>query len=159
MNISCGRYRFRSVNLLLDALTHSSFSDANNELLHVLGAKVMHQAVATHFILTNPQIAKGKLEQHIVEICSTKSCTSDALDLGLESLIMVGKSVTRLTEKILSGALYAIYGAIALDDGPTTANFVYWTLKNWNATDVHNNNNNTNVAIGNTYKPDDSVFR
>lgn len=148
------------MNLLLDALTHSSFSEANNELLHVLGSKVMQQAVAAHFILTKPQIAKGKLEQHIVEICSTKSCASDALDLGLESLIMVGKSVTRLNEKILSGALYAIYGAIALDDGPTTANFVYWTLKNWNATDVNNNNNNnTNVDIGNTYKPDDSVFR
>lgn len=117
----------------MDALTHSSFSEANNELLHVLGAKVMQQAVAAHFILTKPQIAKGKLEQDIVEICSAKSCASDALDLGLESLIMVGKSVTRLNEKILSGALYAIYGAIALDDGPTTANFVYWTLKNWNA--------------------------
>lgn len=143
----------------MDALTHSSFSEANNELLHVLGAKVMQQAVAAHFILTKPQIAKGKLEQDIVEICSAKSCASDALDLGLESLIMVGKSVTRLNEKILSGALYAIYGAIALDDGPTTANFVYWTLKNWNATDVNNNNNNRTVDIGNTYKPDDSVFR
>ena len=115
----------------MDALTHASFSEANNDVLHVLGSKVVQQAVAAHFILANPHIAKGNLEKLIGETCSAKACASDALALKLEPLIMVGKGIPKLTDKILSGAFNAIYGGIALDDGPTTANLAYWKLKEW----------------------------
>jgi len=124
-------YKFKNVQLLMDALTHASFSEANNDVLNILGSKVVQQAAAAHFILADPHIAKGNLEKLIAETCNAKACASDALALKLEPLIMVGKGIPKLNDKILSGAFNAIYGGIALDDGPTTANFAYWKLKEW----------------------------
>lgn len=125
------RYKFNKINLLIDALTHSSFSAANNDVLHVLGTKVVQQAVALHMILQNPDITKSELDTFVQENTNVKNCAKDALKLGLDSLIMVGKGVETLNDKIVSAAFNAIFGAIAVDSDPNTANSAYWSGKGW----------------------------
>lgn len=115
----------------MDALTHSSFSEANNDVLHVLGGKSVQQAVALHLIMENPDVTKGALDEYIAKHSNAKSCAKDAVELGLDSLILVGKAVKTMNNKILSSAFNAVFGAITIDDGPTTANFAYWTVKKW----------------------------
>ena len=115
----------------MDALTHSSFSEANNDVLHVLGGKSVQQAIALHMMMENPDVTKSALDSYIARYSNTKACASDAVELGLNSLLMVGKGVEKINNKILSAAFNAVFGAITLDDGPTTANFAYWTVKKW----------------------------
>jgi len=124
-------YKFKKINLLMDALTHSSFSEANNDVLNVLGAKSVQQAVALHLIMENPDVTKSALDSYIAKHSNAKDCAKDAVELGLDSLIMVGKGVETINSKILSAAFNAVFGAITVDDGPTTANFAYWTVKKW----------------------------
>jgi len=125
-------YKFNKSNLLVDALTHSSFSAANNDVLHVLGTKVVQQAVALHMILQNPEVTKSELDTFVKQNSNAKDCAKDALKLGLDSLIMVGKGVETLNDKIVSAAFNAIFGAIAVDSDPNTANSAYWRVKGWN---------------------------
>lgn len=124
-------YTFKKINLLIDALTHSSFSEANNDVLHVLGGKSVQQAIALHMIMENSDVTKFALDSYIAKHSNTKDCAKDAVELGLDSLVMVGKGVKTINSKILSAAFNAVFGAITVDDGPTTANFVYWTVKKW----------------------------
>lgn len=91
----------------------------------------MQQAIALHLIMENPNVIKGELDSYIAKHSNTKECAKDAAELGLDSLIMVGKGVEDITNKILSTAFNAVFGAITVDDGPTTANFAYWTVKKW----------------------------
>ncbi|KAG0615150.1 hypothetical protein M758_5G018800 [Ceratodon purpureus] len=125
-------YKFKKMNLLIEALTHSSFSEANNDILHVLGGKSVQQAIALHLIMENPDVTKGELDSFIRKHSEAKECAKDAAEIGLDSLIMVGKGVGDINNKILSSAFNAVFGAITVDDGPTTANFAYWTVKKWN---------------------------
>lgn len=113
-------------------MTHASFSEANNDVLHVLGAKSVQQAIALHLILQNADVTKSELDSYVATHSNTKDCAKDAGELGLDSLIMVGKGVETINPRIRSGVFNAVFGAITVDDGPTTANFAYWKVKNWN---------------------------
>jgi hypothetical protein len=44
---------------------------------------------------------------------------------------MVRKGVEVINNKILPAAFNAVFGAIMVDNGPTTTNFTYWTVKKW----------------------------
>jgi dsRNA-specific ribonuclease len=44
---------------------------------------------------------------------------------------VIRKGVEMINYKILSAAFNTVFGAITVDDGLTTANFVYWTMKKW----------------------------
>lgn len=129
---SLDRYKFKKINLLVDALTHSSFSAANNDVLNVLGGKSVQQAIALHLIMQNPDVTKSELDTFIRKHSNGNDCAKDAVALGLDSLVMVGKGVETLNSKILAASFNAVFGAITVDDGPTTANFAYWTAKKWN---------------------------
>lgn len=124
-------YKFKDNKLLIDALTHSSFSEANNAVLHFLGSKSVQQAIALHMILQHPDISKSDLDGFVKKHANTSACAEDALELQLDSLVMVGKAVETVNSRILSAAFNAIFGAITVDDGPTTANFAYWKAKKW----------------------------
>jgi ribonuclease-3 len=125
-------YNFTKVNLLIDALTHASYSEANNEVLHVLGGKSVQQAIALYLVLQNPDVTKSELDGFIRKHSNATNCAEDAAELKLEPLIIVGKGVKMPNLKILSDAFNAVFGAITVDDGPTTANIAYWKVKKWN---------------------------
>jgi len=113
-------------------LTHSSYSEANNDVLHVLGGKSVQQAIALHLVLQDPDVTKGALDGFIRKHSNASTCAEDAVELQLDSLIMIGKAVKEMTLRIRSDAFNAVFGAITVDDGPTTANIVYWKVKKWN---------------------------
>jgi dsRNA-specific ribonuclease len=72
-----------------------------------------------------PDVTKSTLDSYIAKHSNAEDCAKDAVKLGLNSLIMVGKGVEMINNKILSIAFNAIIGAIMVDGGPTTANFTY----------------------------------
>lgn len=92
---------------------------------------MVQQAIALRLIQKNPDIAKGDLVSYMEDLSGEKVCSKEALALGLDSVIMVARNVDINNRKILAAAFRAIFGAIAVDDGPTKANLVYWKIKQW----------------------------
>ena len=81
--------------------------------------------------MENLDITKNALDGYIVKHSNVEDCAKDAIELGLDSLIMVGKGVEMINNKILSTTFNAVFGAILVDNGPTTTSFTYWTVKKW----------------------------
>jgi hypothetical protein len=82
-------------------------------------------------ILENLDITKSALDSYIAKHSNAKYCAKDAIELGLDFLIMVRKGIEIINNKILLVAFKTVFGEIMVDDGLTTANFVYWTVKKW----------------------------
>jgi dsRNA-specific ribonuclease len=78
--------------------------------------------------MENPDVTKSALDSYIAKHSNAEECAKDTVELGLDSLIMVGKGVEMINNKILSTAFNAVFGAITVDDGPITANFTYWMM-------------------------------
>jgi dsRNA-specific ribonuclease len=81
--------------------------------------------------MENPNVTKSVLDSYIAKHSNAEDCAKDVVERGLDFLIMVGKGVEVINNKILSAAFNAVFGAITVDDGLTTANFMYWTVKKW----------------------------
>jgi dsRNA-specific ribonuclease len=81
--------------------------------------------------MENPNVTKRVLDSYIVKHSNTEDCAKEAAEHGLDFLIMVGKGVEVINNMILSAPFNAVFGAIMVDDGPTTTNFTYWTVKKW----------------------------
>jgi dsRNA-specific ribonuclease len=82
-------------------------------------------------ILENLDITKSALDSYIAKHSNAKDCAKDAIELGLDFLIMVGKGIEMINNKILSATFNTIFGEITVDNSPIIANFVYWTVKKW----------------------------
>jgi dsRNA-specific ribonuclease len=79
--------------------------------------------------MEHPDVTKSALDSYIAKHSNTKDCAKDTFELGLDSLIMVGKGVEVINNKILSTTFNAVFEAFTLDNGPTIANFAYCTVK------------------------------
>jgi dsRNA-specific ribonuclease len=82
-------------------------------------------------IMENLEVIKNTMDSYIAKHSNAEDCAKDAVELGLDSLIVVGKGVEMINNKILSTAFNAVCGAITVDDSPTTTNFRYWMVKKW----------------------------
>ncbi|MDP8568010.1 ribonuclease III [Methylophilus aquaticus] len=114
-------YTFTQPQLLQQALTHRSFSAANNERLEFLGDSVLNFIIAHQLFKRFPDLPEGDLsrlraklvkESSLAEIASTLHL-GDALKLGEGEL----KSAGWRRPSILADALEAIVGAVYLDGG------------------------------------------
>ena len=76
-------------------------------------------------------VTKSTLDSYIAKHSNTKDCAKDAFELGLDSLIMVGKGIEMINNKIPSTTFNTIFEAITLENGPTIANFTYCIVKKW----------------------------
>ena len=81
--------------------------------------------------MDNLDVTKIVLDSYIAKHSNAKDCAKDIVELGLDSLIMVGKGVEMINNKILSTAFNIVFGAITVDNGPTVASFAYWMVNNW----------------------------
>lgn len=115
------KYEFKDKNLLIQALTHRSFSAKNNERLEFLGDAVLE--TVSSLILYNkfPLSSEGNLSKMRIIIVNTKSLAKIANQLNLGNFLILGdgelKSGGHRRENILADAVEAIIGAIFLEEG------------------------------------------
>ena len=117
-------YQFKNNRLLEEALTHSSASKsskANNERLEFLGDRVLGLVISEELLRLNPHSTEGQIATYYNSLVKKETCALLAKEIGLESLLTLGRSVTRTTarqkDKILGNAVEALIGAIFLDGG------------------------------------------
>lgn len=121
-------YSFKDKNLLIQALSHSSFAYENpqedhsdNEVLEFLGDSVLGLIIADHLCQSYPELSEGELSKLKSQAASTAALSSFAKNIKLDKYILLGKgeekSGGRNKKTILAGAFEALIAAIYKDAG------------------------------------------
>lgn len=121
-------YRFHDVNLLKQALTHSSFANEqkinklkNYERLEFLGDAVLELVSSEFLYKENPDMPEGQLTKLRASMVCEPSLAYCAKDLDIGSYILLGRGEEatggRKRDSITSDVMEAIIGAIFLDSG------------------------------------------
>ena len=121
-------YRFKNQNLLLQALTHSSYAYENqqedisdNEVLEFLGDSVLGLIIADFLCSAYPDLSEGELSKLKSAAASTSALDYFARKTRLDRCVRLGKgedkSGGRKKKTILAGAYEAVVAAIYLDGG------------------------------------------
>lgn len=119
------QHRFAQPALLLQALTHRSFSADHNERLEFLGDSVLNLAVAHLLYERLNDLPEGDLSRVRASLVKQETLHQLALGLGLSGMLRLGEGELRSggqkRPSILADALEAILGAVYLDAGYPTA--------------------------------------
>jgi len=121
-------YKFRDKDLLILALTHSSYSNEShlpkykcNERLEFLGDAVLELVSSEFLFCTNRKMPEGELTRMRASMVCEPALAFCAKEIGLGEYLLLGKGekVTGGSERdsITSDALEALIGAIYLDGG------------------------------------------
>jgi ribonuclease-3 len=120
-------YRFTDRQLLVQALTHKSFSNEqpeyalHNERLEFLGDAGLELVISDWIYSHYPDIPEGGLTRIRAEVVSEKGLTEIARELSLGEGLRLGKgeqkSGGREKPSLLSDALEALLGAVYRDSG------------------------------------------
>lgn len=117
-------FRFKSLSLLINAFVHRSFADdlvKSNERLEFLGDSVLSLVISTYLFNRFPQNDEGYLTQHRSLIVCENSLYEIACELGMENLLILGKSERQVSKRfhksIVADSVEALIGAIYLDSG------------------------------------------
>lgn len=133
-------YSFVKKDLLLLALTHSSFANEqknrkkeNNERLEFLGDAVLEVTISSYLFEEYPNYDEGKLTKlRSALVCEyTLAICARDISLGKYLLLSKGEDMTggRERDSILSDAFEALIGAIYLDGGMEKASqFIHTNL-------------------------------
>lgn len=120
------QYDFVNSKLLLQALTHRSFSSDHNERIEFLGDSVLNLAVAGLLYEQLSDLPEGDLSRVRANLVKQETLYQLAVTLGLPALIRLGegeaKSGGQKRPSILADALEAVIGAVYLDGGFAKAN-------------------------------------
>ena len=118
-------YEFANPKLLVQALTHRSFSSDHNERIEFLGDSVLNLAVAGLLYEQLSELPEGDLSRVRANLVKQDTLHQIALTLGLPDLLRLGegeaKSGGKRRPSILADALEAVIGAVFLDSGFDTA--------------------------------------
>lgn len=119
------QHRFARQGLLLQALTHRSFSSEHNERLEFLGDAVLNLAVAAMLFEKLGTLPEGDLSRVRANLVRQETLHQLALGLGLPQLLRLGEGEARSDghkrPSILADALEALIGAVHLDAGYAAA--------------------------------------
>ncbi|PWA78159.1 ribonuclease III domain-containing protein [Artemisia annua] len=107
------QYRFKKIEFLRIALTHSSYSAENNKVFSILGNKVMKITLVLQSLKKDLDISPDDLNDKISKFHS--SCA--AYGMFLKDVVRVSSTTDSSASSVVCGALRAIFGAIALDNG------------------------------------------
>jgi ribonuclease-3 len=124
-------YEFKNLDLLENALTHSSYANEHrgglpsNERLEFLGDSVLGMVVADHLFRENPDMPEGELTRTRAALVCEASLHQVALKLKLGDYLKLGKGEAsgggRERPSILADATEAVFAAAFLDGGITQA--------------------------------------
>ena len=122
-------YQFSSMNLLEQALRHSSLDvDDDNERLEFLGDRVLGLVVAQALIDKYKTESEGRLSRRLGELVSGRICAEVAKDIGLARVIAIDKGRKTITPNVLADGCEAVLGAIFLDGGLPAARTIILRL-------------------------------
>jgi len=119
-------YKFRNINLLKTALTHSSYANENkmkitdnNERLEFLGDTILNLIVSQYLYKKYPYYPEGELTKIRAKVVCESSLAFAArkIDLGKYLLLGKGEETTggRDRDSILADASEALVGAVYMD--------------------------------------------
>lgn len=112
---------FSNPRLLVQALTHRSFSSDHNERIEFLGDSVLNLAVAGLLYEQLSELPEGDLSRVRANLVKQDTLHLLAVSLGLPDLLRLGegeaKSGGQKRPSILADALEAVIGAVYLDAG------------------------------------------
>ena len=119
------QHEFSKPNLLIQAVTHRSFSADHNERLEFLGDSVLNLAVADLLFERLSALPEGDLSRIRANLVKQDTLHLLAVELGLPDVIRLGEGESRSggqkRPSILADALEAVIGAVYLDAGFTMA--------------------------------------
>lgn len=133
-------YNFNNREYILEALTHSSYSNENrkfkyNERMEFLGDSVLGLVISDHIFKKEKKVPEGELTKLRANIVCEGSLSEAAkkIDLGKYILLGRGEEATggRERKSILADAFEAVIAAIYLDGGIESASkFILNNLSN-----------------------------
>mgnify|MGYP004622111829 FL=1 len=121
-------YVFKNKDLLLNALTHTSFANEHrnkrmkdNERLEFLGDAVLEMVSSEFLFLNMNEMPEGDMTKLRASLVCEPTLAIDARDIELDEFIYLGKGEEatggRKRDSIVSDAFEALIGAIFLDGG------------------------------------------
>lgn len=116
-------YEFSDQTLLRQALTHSSWASQkvdSNERLEFMGDSILGFCVSEHLYKTFPEKMEGELTELKSIIVSRESLAEAARNIGLDSVILMGKGMAGrniIPDSLIADAFEALIAAIYLDGG------------------------------------------
>ena len=121
-------YRFQNIQLLQNALTHSSYANErwhnsllSNERLEFLGDSVLGMLVAEYLHHTFPDRPEGELTRMRADMVCEHTLATVANKIGLGNHLLLGHGEERLggrsRESILADATESVIAACFLDGG------------------------------------------
>lgn len=115
-------YQFKDKNLIIEALTHKSYSKQyNNERLEFLGDAVLDLVVGEYLYKKYPSTAEGNLSKLRASIVNEKGFEKLAIELKLGQAMYLSQSEQnnggRTKPSLLSNAFEAVIGAFYLEAG------------------------------------------
>ncbi len=134
-------YKFKNENILLTALTHSSYANESraegvvcNERLEFLGDAVLGFVIGSYLYKTFPELSEGKLTKLRASVVCEQMLAKKAKALGVPQYLRLGKGEEltggRERVSILEDTFESIIGAIYLDGGVEEATkFILGQLK------------------------------
>lgn len=125
-------YKFTNVNLLFQALTHSSYANekrmsklSNNERLEFLGDAVLELVTSEFLYNKHNKMFEGDMTKLRASMVCEPTLALCAKGIGLGDFILLGKGEIstggRERASILSDTMEAVIGAIYMDGGFTNA--------------------------------------
>jgi ribonuclease-3 len=131
-------YAFANVELLTQALTHSSYANEHNvahyERLEFLGDAVIELAVSS-YIYNNFNLSSGDLSKLRASLVSTDNLNSISINLNLEEYVLKSNSLPKISKKTSADLFESIVGAVFLDGGINKASEI---VNNFVIIDFHN---------------------
>jgi len=132
-------YNFKDTKLLLEALTHTSYSNEapqegipHNERLEFLGDAVLGLVVVEELFSAKEHLKESEMAKLKAFLVSKSVLAKMARNIKLGSYLRLGKgeetSGGRKKENILADAMEAVFGAIFLDSNYTEAKNVITAL-------------------------------
>jgi len=121
-------YRFTDKNLLLTALTHSSYANEHSawgcesyERLEFLGDSILGAVTANYLFRHEPRLPEGRMTRLRAELVCETALHKVALSLGLGSYMRLGRGEEntggRERASILADMVESIIAALYLDSG------------------------------------------
>ena len=125
-------YRFRNIQLLQNALTHSSYANErwhnsllSNERLEFLGDSVLGMLVAEYLYRNFPDRPEGELTRMRADMVCEQSLAVIANKIGLGNFLLLGHGEERFggrsRNSILADAVESVIAACYLDGGYAAA--------------------------------------
>lgn len=117
-------YQFSQKNLLLQALTHKSFSDQHNERLEFLGDAILNYVIANLLYHKYNNINEGEMSRIRSNLVCSRTLVKLAKEFDLGNYIQLGQGELKnggyKRESILANTIEALIGSIFLDSNIKT---------------------------------------